>query len=136
MNIAKIEGGKITQAIVADSVQWAQTNLGGIWIELPAGAGIGWAWDGSEATPPESTIAPRLRLTKREFRNQFTMPEKQAIYTAAETSADIRIFLDDLQAAEYIDCDNADTIASVNALESATLIATGRADEILAGVTD
>ena len=85
---------------------------------------------------PDPVITPRLRLTKREFRNQFTFAEKQAIYTAAETSVYIRIFLDDLMAAEYIDCDNSDTVASVSALETATLIGTGRADEILAGVTD
>ena len=85
---------------------------------------------------PDPVSTPRLRLTKREFRNQFTFSEKQAIYTAAETSVDIRIFLDDLMAAEYIDCDNSDTVASVSALETATLIGTGRADEILAGVTD
>ena len=85
---------------------------------------------------PDPVSTPRLRLTKREFRNQFTFAEKQAIYTAAETSVDIRIFLDDLMAAEYIDCDNSDTVASVSALETATLIVTGRADEILAGVTD
>jgi len=85
---------------------------------------------------PDPVSTPRLRLTKREFRNQFTFAEKQAIYTAAETSVDIRIFLDDLMAAKYIDCDNSDTVASVSALETATLIGTGRADEILAGVTD
>ena len=85
---------------------------------------------------PDPVSTPRLRLTKREFRNKFTFAEKQAIYTAAETSVDIRIFLDDLMAAEYIECDNSDTVASVSALETATLIGTGRADEILAGVTD
>ena len=85
---------------------------------------------------PDPVSTPRLRLTKREFRNQFTFSEKQAIYTAAETSVYIRIFLDDLMAAEYIDCDNSDTVASVSALETATLIGTGRADEILAGVND
>ena len=137
MNISKIESGEITQVIVADSTQWAEQNLGGTWIELPDGAGIGWTWDGSTATPPtQPAPAPRLRLTKREFRKQFTFAEKQAIYTAAETSVDVRIFLDDLMAAEHIDCDNADTVASVNALETNGLIATGRADEILAGVTD
>jgi hypothetical protein len=98
----------------------------------------GKLWDGTawvdDMDPPAPPV--RMRLTKREFRNQFTFAEKQAIYTAAEASVDIRIFLDDLQAAEYIDCDNAETVASVNALESSGLIGTGRADEILAGVTD
>jgi len=85
---------------------------------------------------PDPVSTPRLRLTKREFRNQFTAAEKQAIYTAAETSVYIRIFLDDLMAAEYIDVDSAETIGGVQALESDTLIASGRSAEILAGVTD
>jgi len=85
---------------------------------------------------PEPVITPRLRLTKLEFRNQFTFAEKQAIYTAARSVVDVQIFLDDLMAAEYIDVDSAETIGGVQALETATLIGTGRADEILAGVTD
>ena len=85
---------------------------------------------------PDPVSTPRLRLTKREFRNQFTFAEKQAIYTAAETSVYIRIFLDDLMAAEYIDVDSAETIGGVQALESETLIASGRSAEILAGVND
>ena len=85
---------------------------------------------------PEPVITPRLRLTKLEFRNQFTFAEKQAIYTAARSVVDVEIFLDDLMAAEYIDVDSAETIGGVQALETATLIGTGRADEILAGVTD
>ena len=85
---------------------------------------------------PDTVSTPRLRLTKLEFRNQFTFAEKQAIYTAARSVVDVEIFLDDLMAAEYIDVDSAETIGGVQALETATLIGTGRADEILAGVTD
>ena len=85
---------------------------------------------------PDPVSTPRLRLTKREFRNKFTFAEKQAIYTAARSVVDVEIFLDDLMAAEYIDVDSAETIGGVQALETATLIGTGRADEILAGVTD
>jgi len=85
---------------------------------------------------PDPVSTPRLRLTKLEFRNQFSFAEKQAIYTAARSVVDVEIFLDDLMAAEYIDVDSAETIGGVQALETATLIGTGRADEILAGVTD
>lgn len=135
MIIAQVFNGRIVNAIEADSVQWAIDNLDGDWVAMPEGAGIGWNWDGTTATPPPVT-PPRMRLTKLEFRRRFTFAEKQAIYAAAEVSADIRIFLDDIQAAEYIELDNADTIAGVGALETAGLIAAGRADEILAGVTD
>lgn len=83
-----------------------------------------------DTTPP----APRLRLSVREFREQFTQAEKQAIYTAAKSSVDVEVWLDDLRSVSYVDLDFPQTIASVRGLEDAELLGTGRADEILAGV--
>lgn len=82
--------------------------------------------------------APRVRtrLSVREFREQFTMAEKQAIYTAAKTNVDVEVWLDDLRSVSYVDLDFPQTVTSVQALEAAGLIGEGRADEILAGVTD
>lgn len=98
---------------------------------------IGYIYsNGAFAPPPSPEPAPRLRLSKREFRNQFTMPEKQAIYTAAESSVDVRIFLDDLMAVDFVDLDFPDTMAAVNSLESAGLLAPGRASEILSGLLE
>ena len=71
-------------------------------------------------------------LTKLQFRNRFTFAEKQAIYAAAESSVDIRIFLDDVNAAEEINLDDPATIGGVQALEAGGLIAAGRSAEILA----
>jgi len=81
-----------------------------------------------EPPAPEST-----RLTRLEFRNRFTQAEKQALYTAAESNIDIRIYLDDLAAAEYVDVSDPTTIASINSLAPA-IIAPERVDEILAPV--
>lgn len=94
---------------------------------------VGQTWDGTTFGPTPSP-ALRMRVSQREFRELFTMPEKQALYTAAKSNVDIEIFLDDLKAVEYVDLDFQQTIDSVNALETAGLIDPGRAAEILAGV--
>jgi hypothetical protein len=73
-------------------------------------------------------------LSVLEFRGRFTQEEKRAIYTAAETVIDIRIWLDDLMAvteAEGVDTTDERTVAGVQGLEEARLIDKGRALEIL-----
>jgi len=49
------------------------------------------------------------------------------------TDTIIRVFLDDIQSAEYIDLGLQETIDGVNYLESQGLIGAGRAAEILSG---
>jgi hypothetical protein len=70
-------------------------------------------------------------MTRYQFRSRFTMQEKIAMYDSTDTL--IRVFLDDIQSAEYIDLAIQDTIDAVNYLESQGLIAAGRAAEILSG---
>jgi hypothetical protein len=94
---------------------------------------IGKVWNGT-AFVDGPAPGNRTRLTRLEFRNQLTDAEKVAIYTAAESSVSIKIMLDDLGAAEYVELTDARTIAALNALETATLIGEGRAAEILAGI--
>lgn len=72
-----------------------------------------------------------LKLSRHAFRSRFTLEEKTAIYTAAEGSVVIRVFLDDIMAAEVIDLLNADVIHGVRMLEAQGVISEGRADEIL-----
>lgn len=79
---------------------------------------------------PQATPTKRL-LTRLAFRNRFTPAEKAALYTAAESSIQIKIYLDDLAAATFVDPERPDTIAGVQALEAATIIGPGRAAEIL-----
>lgn len=85
---------------------------------------------------PQATSTKRV-LTRLAFRNRFTPAEKVALYTAAESSAQIKIYLDDLAAATFVDPERPDTIAGVQALETAGVIGAGRAAEILgAEITD
>lgn len=88
---------------------------------------------------PEVPPAPvRRRLSTLAFRDRFMMDEKRAIYTAAQTSIDVRIWLDDLTAATpdgdgtAVDLDDPRTVAGVQALEAAGLIGVGRAAQVLA----
>ena len=74
-------------------------------------------------------IPERTRLTRYEFRNRFTAAEKVAMYDSTDTM--IRVFLDDVQAAEYIDVNNQNTIDGVNHLVSEGIITSGRATEVL-----
>lgn len=87
----------------------------------------------SIAQAPEAVT----KITRLAFRNRFTGAEKVALYTAAASSVQLRVYLDDLSAATYVDLTRADTIAGVNALELSGVIGAGRASEILTNpVTD
>ena len=87
---------------------------------------IGRRWVDPDAVPAVSR-----RITKLSFRNRFTDAEKLALYTAAESSIQLRIYLDDLAAAEFVDLDYPATVAGVQALEQAGIIGAGRAAQIL-----
>jgi hypothetical protein len=71
------------------------------------------------------------KVTRLAFRNRFTTNEKIALYTAAESNVQLKVYLDDVNAATYIDLTLPETIAGVQLLEAAGIIGSGRANEIL-----
>lgn len=88
------------------------------------------------------TIHPDSRVTRLAFRNRFTGPEKVAIEFACLDdpaapmpqrlqSAALRANQADLAAATFVDLARTDTRDGVLALESAGLLATGRAASVL-----
>ena len=85
---------------------------------------------------PDQPVVPysRTKLTRYEFRSRFTTPEKVAMYDSTDTI--IKIFLDDIQAAQYIDVTDQATIDGVAYLEAQGLIAAGRSTDILASITE
>jgi hypothetical protein len=87
---------------------------------------------GYAANDPPPPLPDKIRLTRYEFRSRFTAAEKVAMYDSTDTM--IRVFLDDIQAAENINVSEQDTIDGVNYLASNGLIAAGRASEILAPI--
>lgn len=82
------------------------------------------------ADAPQAT-STKLVLTRLAFRNRFTTNEKIALYTAAESNVQLKVYLDDVNAATYIDLTLPETIAGVQLLEAAGIIGSGRANEIL-----
>ena len=87
-------------------------------------------------------LAPDTRITRLAFRNRFTQAEKVMLEIASlddptapmpqrQQAAALRATLSDTAAATFIDLIRADTRAGVQMLETAGLLAAGRALEIL-----
>lgn len=94
------------------------------------------------AEPDPDYVAPARHITRLAFRNRFAQAEKVALEIAAldnpaasmpqrQQSAALRATLADTAAATYIDLSRPDTRGGVQMLESAGLLAEGRALEIL-----
>lgn len=80
----------------------------------------------------EGVVTSRI-LTKLEYLRRFTQDERIVIRQAAKANTVLEDYLALLELAQEIDTADADTIAAVNMLEQAGLLATGRAQEILNG---
>jgi len=149
----KIKVGMVYTDGVYSLPRWAQVVGGNVVtvVEQIASPGDGWqdctdqhvgpgsGFAGDEFTAPAAS--PR-HITVLAFRNRFTQSEKIAIEIAAldnpaaampqrAQSAALRANQLDVQAANYIDLDRTDTRAGVQVLEAATILAAGRALEIL-----
>lgn len=130
MKYGIIDGGVVTKTLKASYEPSSP------WVSIPDEVEAGWLFDGTNYTAPAPVTPPthRTRLTRLEFRNLFTQAEKQALYTAAQSSIDVQIFLDDLNAAQYVETTDPVTVAGLGALVSAGLLTQARADEILLGL--
>ena len=96
--------------------------------------GIGWVFNGSTINPPNGTAGqPSMIVTRLAFRNRFSMAEKVALYTAAASpqGLPIKIYLDDLASATFIDLTRPDTIYGLNVLASIGILTPARVTEIL-----
>ncbi len=142
MRYALIKNGFVQNVIVADP-SFVATLSGYSHIEAldkpgeQKVAGPGWAYNavtGEFTAPPDMGTDPGQRtISVLAFRSRFTPDEKVAIYTAAKSSVEIQIWLDDLAAAQNneVNLDDPRTIDGANALEGAGLIGPGRAAEVL-----
>lgn len=142
MRYALIKNGFVENVIVADP-SFAATIEGYSHVEAldepgeQKVAGPGWAYNavtGEFTAPPDMGTDPGQRtISVLAFRSRFTPDEKVAIYTAAKSSVEIQIWLDDLAAAQNneVNLDDPRTIDGANALEGAGLIGPGRAAEVL-----
>lgn len=114
-------------------------------LELPCGDDVppvGAQWNGEvfapepvQPTPVQPTPVqptPSRKLTKLEYMNRFTDAELAVIYAAAKTVVQVEIWLEKFRLATDVDLEDPRTVAGVEAMEGAGLLAEGRAAEILA----
>ena len=118
-----------TNTIVADEA-FVEANYPGAWELVPA-------------PPPIDAAEPTdARITRLAFRNRFTQAEKVALELAAldnpaastaqrQQAAALRSYLKDMDAATFVDLERPDTVAGVQSLGAAGLLAEGRAAAIL-----
>ncbi len=71
------------------------------------------------------------KLTKLEYMERFTDLELQSIYTAAKTSVAIEVWLEKFKATTQVDLNDSRILTGLQALETAGLLAPGRAQEII-----
>ena len=123
----KDKSGSVINTIVADEA-FVEANYPGAWELVP-----------EPETPLTQTSA---RITRLAFRNRFTQAEKVALELAAlddpsatmaqrQQAAALRAHLKDLDSATFVDLTHSDSVAGVQTLEAAGLIAAGRAIDIL-----
>lgn len=80
-----------------------------------------------------AVVEPTQRtISKLEYLRRFTSEERIAIRQAAKVTPVLEDYLAMLELAQDINLDDVDTVAAVQMLESAGLIAAGRAAEVLA----
>lgn len=80
--------------------------------------------------PPVFVESPYL-ITRYAFRERFTATEKATLYTVAKTNVAVQVYLDDVANCTFIDLQRPSTRAGVQALETAGILAAGRAATIL-----
>ena len=103
----------------------------------PTWSGVEWIL--INYTLPEVPVVPEVvvpkKITKLAFISRFTDAEAIALDLASIgttiEAASIRRYMQKVNAATFIDLSRDDTIAGVRQLETARLIGTGRADQIL-----
>lgn len=98
---------------------------------------VGWIFNGVIFNPPSGhSGSPIMTITRLAFRNRFTMAEKVALYVASQTpqGLPLKVYLDDMAAATFVDLLRADTILGINTLVSLGLLTPSRANEILTTV--
>ena len=104
----------------------------GAWVACPDHIGPGWTTPDGGATFAAPAPQPVAKvISKVQYLKRFTQAERIAIREAAKTSAVVNDYVQLLDAASDVDLADPDTVAGVQQLEAAGLLAAGRAAEIL-----
>ena len=90
------------------------------------------AWNSQTLRFDDENKTNSAILSKLDYLRRFTSDERVTIRQAAKVTPVLEDYLAMLELADEINTGDADTIAAVNMLEQAGLIAPGRAAEVLA----
>ena len=134
LNVVTIDENNTVIGVCLGDFENPPSDPNSLIVDSPVTARVGDTYNGDGTF----THVPRQRteLTVLEFRNQFVLAEKQALYTAANTDMMVKMILDDLAAASYVETTDQTTVDSVNYLVSVGVITAARATEVLAGITE
>lgn len=113
------------------NMPWVTLADGSV-VQVPIGADghPDWSAIGPMAPPPPPPESRELSVL--DFRRRFTLTEKAAIYTAAETNPLLRAWLDDLAVATSAHLDHPDVIEALDALAQLGILTAERAEAIRA----
>jgi len=134
MKIALINNRIVDNIIAADLEFAEQLGYEQVVDVTDISCSIGWLYDGTTFTEPKQPEVEPIKnpiLTPYEFLKRFTSEERKAIKAATLTNPDVDDLWTMFTVAQNIDIRNTDTIDGVNALESAGILAIGRAAKIL-----
>lgn len=127
---ALIQNGKIANVVEQDSTP----TIEGQWIEVVGAYGPGDIYSNGVFSKAPTPAAIR-HITPLAFLTRFTDAEAITIDLASigatVEAASMRRYLAKVNAAKHVDLDRADTRAGVQALQTATILAVGRAAIIL-----
>lgn len=129
--VAQLKDNKVV-SLGSGEFEEPPTDPNVIILDSHAGIKLGDIYNGDGTFT--SVTQYRTNLSRSEFRNKFTQDEKVALYTAADTDIKVKIFLDDVLAAENIELTDTETVKQISYLAASGVIDESRAPEILAGV--
>lgn len=108
-----------------------------VWVAAPAGTVVGGTLVGGVAQPPPAVPAPPVirRVRPGPWLARLAKPAQLAVTTAAQSNADLRLYLDNVARAGVVDLDQADTVAFVDACERGSHITSAQRTNLLANGT-
>ena len=95
---------------------------------------IGWLFDGLRLTRPDGSVGLDMRITPLALRSRFTVDELVTITAATASNPVVKVLLDNVSVAKYIDLNSTTAQTGIFALASFGLITMERAQAIVGTV--
>lgn len=124
---------KVVTLNIEEDIQWWANRCQNI-IDLGENLDLvepGFLLQVNKIVPPPGYQPLTMKITKLAFRQRITVNEMVGIYTAAASNTVLKILLDNLQIATYIDLLRTDTISGIMYIASLGLLTEERANIIL-----